>query len=156
MDLASTNAVKKRPSTASANRRQRMTKRHRRGSLIIEAAVASVLLATAIVAVTRMASASAKLRIKAQIQLATELESQNVLEQLRNVPTDQLEAKIQRIETDLQADGYDVADISAEPDDENQITHLVVRLEAGDVSAISQNWRVNKTDEPSETDQEGS
>ncbi|GAA5506047.1 hypothetical protein [Novipirellula caenicola] len=69
----------------------------RRGSLIVEAAICFVLLATAVVALMKLAQGSSRLSKQADQRLVATLAAENTLERLQHVGTDALKSRAEEI-----------------------------------------------------------
>lgn len=72
----------------------------RRGSLIVEVAVATALLAATIVALGRLSTSSTRMQIQAQQRLSARLAADNVWQHLRGLSLDEIDAVRERLKID--------------------------------------------------------
>ncbi len=121
--------------------------RVRGGSFVIEGVVAVALLATAAIAVVRLARSSADLQLRSDREIAAVLTAQNVLARLDGLGSNRLEPEqIAAVEEACeQASSCDVS-ISLVPFDGQGVagTHIQVEVTAGDQVRVElQDWRLS-------------
>ncbi len=125
----------------------------RRGSLVIEAVVVIALLATAFVALGKLAATSAALSQNADQRLAATLAAENLLQRLQSVSIDAVVADAQQIAKTIQDScGYQ---INLKTDQfrasERDAIHVAVTVTASDVVSVTlHDWRIG---EPASSDQ---
>ena len=112
----------------------------------MEAIVAVLLLATASLAVVRLARSSVDLQRRADREMAAALTAQNVLAHLAPIASDQLPDQIADVERSFgNRSGCDV-DISIRPFDREGVTgiHLGVKVTAGNQARVEMHdWRLD-------------
>ncbi len=124
------------------SRSHRHARRH--GSLIVEAAICFVLLATAVVALMKLAHSSAVLSKQADQRLVATLAAQNTLERLQNVTSDELKSSAEEVATAInEQTNCDVA-VTVEDFQSESRSGMHLRIEAAcspDVHVTLHDWR---------------
>lgn len=131
--------------------------RLRRGSMIIEVVVASILFATALVALGRLARASTSLNVQSDQRLSAELTAQNAIVRLNGVDFDDVPQQSKSIQTQLNESSALLVKIDTQPfsiGDESALKMTVhVANESGLVNVTMHDWRINQ-DEKSQDEKE--
>ncbi len=150
---------------------QRPTRSQRRGSLVIEAVIASALLATAILALGKLAQSAAALGHQADQRLAATLAGENLLERLRAVPIEAVGERADELadvvaqqtqcDVEVSAKPFSVADregihvqVDVSPSPQVRVTLHDWRLKspAGPAETTADSTEPEKTTEPEEAD----
>ncbi len=147
VDCGSVASSKSATALPSASRRGLIGKRRCAGSFVIEAVISVLLLATASLAVVRLARSSVDLQLRADREMAAALTAQNVIRQLDALPSDPFPEQVAEIENAYgQQSGCDVS-ISLRPFDRDGVAglHLRVDVAAGDQARVTlHDWRLDE------------
>ena len=117
----------------------------RGGSLVIECVVAAVLIATASLAMTQMAKQAIDLNQQANQRLAAKLTAENLLERLRNLPADRLEAESGSIASETEETSLSAIEIAVTPFEsgDHRGLHLRVQVDAAPNARVTlHDWRL--------------
>lgn len=121
----------------------------RRGSLVVEAAIVVILLATAAFALTRLARSSAALNRQADQRLAATLAAENAVDHLRNVAADQLAEKADQVAKQVSESNQVDIKVVTDEFELNGTSGIHVRVESTPSEVVKvtlHDWRINGSD----------
>ncbi|MEM1070976.1 MAG: hypothetical protein AAGI63_18870 [Planctomycetota bacterium] len=126
--------------------------RCRRGSFLMEAAVAMALLGTALVAATRLARMSAQLNLHSEQRTAAHLAGLNTLERIRALPDDGWMNQADEVADDVSEMTGCQVEVTLEPMNSPPGQHVMVNVAANERVRIAlHDWRPNSGDSLNDT-----
>ena len=130
--------------------------RLRRGSLIIEVVVATILFATALVALGRLARASTSLNVQSDQRLSAKLTAENAIVRLNGVDFDEVSKRSEAIENQMsEASGLSV-EIETQPFSIQDTSALKLTVHVANesklVNVTMHDWRVKQEEPTTEPD----